>query len=144
VIAVLRQDQHCLATLLSAAGCEIVLCPEADQGMGHSLATGVRAAADAAGWLVALGDMPRIATASHRAVAACLEAGASLAATQYRSRRGHPVGFSRIWFAELAALSGDRGGRTILEQHRQQLILCPVDDPGVILDIDYRADAQFG
>jgi molybdenum cofactor cytidylyltransferase len=73
-------------------------------------------------------------------VAACLQAGASLAATQYGIRRGHPVGFARQWFAELSALTGDQGGRTILEQHRQKIVLCPVDDPGVVLDIDRRAD----
>ncbi|MBI4996750.1 MAG: nucleotidyltransferase family protein [Rhodocyclales bacterium] len=140
VVAVLRPDRVPLADALASAGCEIVLCPDADRGMGHSLATGVRAAADADGWLVALGDMPGVDSSSHRAVTACLKAGASLAATQYGIQRGHPVGFAREWFAELSTLTGDQGGRTILEQHPQQLVLCPVDDPGVLLDIDRRAD----
>jgi molybdenum cofactor cytidylyltransferase len=140
VVAVLRPDRTQLANALLTVGCEIVLCPEADQGMGHSLAAGVRAAADAKGWLVALGDMPGIAGSSHRTVAACLEAGASLAATQYGMQRGHPVGFAKQWFPELSALTGDQGGRAILEEHCQHLVLCPVDDPGVVLDIDRRAD----
>jgi molybdenum cofactor cytidylyltransferase len=140
VIAVLRPGHDPLAAALTTAGCEIVLCADADNGMGHSLAAGVRAAADAAGWIVALGDMPGIATSSHRAVAACLRAGASLAATRYRGRRGHPVGFSSAWFPELCALTGDHGGKAILEQHARQMILCPVDDPGVVLDIDRSAD----
>lgn len=140
VVAVLRPGRAQLADALASTGCEIVLCPEADQGMGHSLAAGVRAAADADGWLVALGDMPGIDSSSHRAVTARLKAGASLAAAQYGIQRGHPVGFAREWYAELAALTGDQGGRTILDRHPQHLVLCPVDDPGVILDIDRRAD----
>ena len=142
VLAVLRPEHGPLADTLAMAGCEIVLCPDAHKGMGHSLAAGVRAAADVAAWIVALGDMPGIGSSSHRAVAACLRAGASLVATEYRGRRGHPVGFSSIWFPELSALTGDQGGRTILETHRQHMILCPVDDPGVILDIDRPEDLQ--
>lgn len=140
VIAVVRPGDELLAWLLAGAGCEVVICREADEGMGHSLAAGVRAADDAAGWIVALADMPFIATASHRAVADCLRAGASLAASQYQGRRGHPVGFSRAWFPQLAAMTGDQGGKAILAEHGQDLVLCPVDDAGVVWDVDRPED----
>lgn len=140
VVAVLRPEHGPLAALLAAAGCEIELCPEAEGGMGHSLAAGVRATADAAGWIVALADMPFIAGSSHQAVASCLRAGASLAAPQYQGKRGHPVGFASVWYPELAMLTGDHGGKTILEHHRRELTLCPVDDPGVVWDIDRPED----
>jgi molybdenum cofactor cytidylyltransferase len=138
IVAVVRPEHERLAALLAAAGCEIVPCHAADGGMGHSLAAGVQASADAFGWLVALADMPFIAASSHQAVASSLHAGASLAATQYAGRRGHPVGFSRQWLPQIAALTGDRGARDLLEKHRAQLVLCPVDDQGVIWDIDRR------
>lgn len=140
LIAVLRPGSESLAALLAAAGCETVVCPEADGGMGHSLAAGVRAAADAGGWIAALADMPFIVPASHRAVASTLRAGASLAASEFRGKRGHPVGFAARWFGQLASLAGDQGGRTILEAHRQKLVLCPVDDPGVLRDVDRPED----
>ena len=140
MVAVIRPDHDELAALLAAAGCEIVRYPEAKGGMGRSLATGVRATADATAWIVALADMPFIASGSHQAVAPCLRAGASLAATQYQGRRGHRVGFSREWFSRLAAMTGDKGGKTLLDTHRQNLVLCPVDDPGVLWDIDKFAD----
>ena len=140
VVAVVRDDNHRLADALATTGCEIVRCLEAHKGMGHSLAAGVRATPDAAGWILTLGDMPFIATSSHHAVASRLKAGASLVATQYRERRGHPVGSSNRWYAELSALTGDQGARTILEQHSQQLVLCMVEDPGVRRDIDRPVD----
>lgn len=136
VVVVLRAADHPLAGRLVDAGCEIVVCPEADGGMGHSLAAGVRATADAAGWVVALADMPFIQPSTHRAIAAALRAGASLAAPQYQGRRGHPVGFAGKWLEALSALSGDHGGRAILGAHRAQLMLQPVDDPGVLMDVD--------
>ena len=144
LMVVLRSADHPLAAALAERGCEIVACVDADGGMGHSLAAGVRAACDAAGWLVALADMPFIQPSSHRAVAAALHAGASLAATQFQGRRGHPVGFARQWLAPLSALGGDQGGREIVGAHREQLVLCPVDDPGVLIDIDRPDDLPDG
>ena len=140
VVVVLRSEDHPLARLLAEIGCEIIACPEAEGGMGHSVAAGVRATADAAGWLVALADMPFIRPASHRAVAAALRAGASLAAPQYQGRRGHPVGFAQPWREALCALTGDRGGRDIVAAQRAQFVPCPVDDPGVLTDIDRPED----
>lgn len=140
LIAVLRPGDTELAGLLTQAGCEIVVSPDAALGMGHSLAAGVGAAADAQAWLVALADMPFIATASHQAVADRLRAGASLVASQYQGRRGHPVGFNAAWREPLLALSGDQGARSILGQHGDRLALCPVDDPGVLDDIDRPED----
>lgn len=142
VVAVLRPEHFRLARVLANAGCEIVICPDAAHGMGHSLAAGASAAADASGWIVALGDMPCIATTTHQVVAASLQAGSSIAATEFQGRRGHPVGFSGIWLPQLRALTGDLGGRAILERNRQHITLCPVDDPGVILDIDFVDDLQ--
>lgn len=144
VVAVLRPGSDSLAARLAAAGCETVVCPEADAGMGHSLAAGVRDAPDAAGWVVALADMPFIAAASHSAVATALRAGASLAASEFEGRRGHPVGFAARWFESLAALGGDEGAKAILQANGRDLVLCPVDDAGVLRDVDRPGDLADG
>jgi molybdenum cofactor cytidylyltransferase len=36
----------------------------------------------------------------------------------------------------LLALQGDQGGKAIIDAHRDLLTLCPVVDPGVLIDID--------
>ena len=140
LVAVVRSEQVELTSLLERRGCEIVLLTSADRGLGDSLAAGVQATAGSGGWIVALADMPYIAPESHRAVLSALRAGASLAAPVYRGRRGHPVGFSHRWFTQLAALSGDHGGRDILSAHPDLLEHCLVDDPGVVRDVDTPAD----
>jgi molybdenum cofactor cytidylyltransferase len=142
VVAVLRPEQQALADLLSTRGWQIALCPEAKMGMGHSLAAGVAATPDASGWIIALGDMPFIASDTHRTVSEHLRAGACLVATQYQEQRGHPVGFGQKWLPDLTALNGEQGGQAILRQYRQRLVLVSVEDPGVIRDIDYRADLE--
>jgi molybdenum cofactor cytidylyltransferase len=142
LIAVLRPGSEVLAGLLANENCEPVFCQDADAGMGHSLAVGVRASAEAAAWVVALADMPFILPNSHLSVAAALRAGASLAASDFNGRRGHPVGFAGQWFDQLSALTGDQGGKSILQAHPQKILLCPVADPGVIRDIDRPEDLE--
>ena len=53
VVAVVRPDDHALAAALGANGARIVRCANADDGMGASLACGVRAAREANGWVIA-------------------------------------------------------------------------------------------
>src|SRR5579863_8356738 len=59
-IAVVRPRAQKLSKLLRDAGCDAVVCRNAGEGMGTTLAAGVRASADAHGWVVALADMPFI------------------------------------------------------------------------------------
>jgi len=140
VLAVLRPGDAALAALLIAADCRVIYCAEAELGMGHSLAAGVRASPQAAGWLIALADMPAIAPASHAAVAAALRRGASIAVPTFTGRRGHPVGFSERWRDELEALQGDQGARRLLQVAPSEIELVTLDDPGILADIDTPAD----
>lgn len=140
VVAVADPRNSVLCRLFESACVEIVAAPTADEGMGTSLATGVSATADAAGWIVALADMPFISSATIARVLEALRAGAPLAAPAYESRRGHPVGFDRRFRDDLIALRGDEGARRILEGHRDELEVIACDDPGVLRDIDTAED----
>jgi molybdenum cofactor cytidylyltransferase len=141
-IAVIRPRAQRLGKLLRDAGCTIVVCKNASEGMGVSLAEGVRAAADARGWVVALADMPFLMPETIRVVAKALSDGAAIAAPAYRGERGHPVGFARRFFEELSALRGDAGAREILRKHPDSIALYDVDDRGVLRDIDEPSDLE--
>ena len=138
VVAVVRPGDDRLGLLLAAGGARVSACPHASDGMGASLAWGVRAAPLAAGWLIALADMPWIAPATIARVANALRGGAPIAAPGWRGERGHPVGLASKFYGELAALSGDEGAKTILARHRVSLIA--TDDPNVVRDVDTPAD----
>jgi len=140
VIAVVRTIDVALRDLLQQTGAQIVVCDRAHEGMGVTLATGVAAAPDADGWVVALGDMPWIAPATIAAVAARVRDGASIVAPVHRGQRGHPVGFARAHQAALVALTGDEGARGLVAANRALLELLDVQDPGVLLDVDRGED----
>src|SRR5260221_6108853 len=57
-VAVVGPRAQKLGKLLRDAGCTTVVCKNAGEGMGTSLAAGVRATSDAHGWIVALAAMP--------------------------------------------------------------------------------------
>jgi len=140
VIAVVRWGDFPLYEMLEQEGCQVTMFQGAARGMGASLAHGVKEARGAGGWVVALADMPRIAPATIRAVAAALEAGAQIAAPACRGERGHPVGFGAALRDELLALDGDQGARAVLERHRDAVKLVECDDPGILFDVDRKSD----
>lgn len=143
VVVVLRpadtSAQRQLHALLAAEGAQLVICAEADAGMGTSLACGVRASLDAAGWIIALADMPAVNPSTIAAVRDALLRGQPAAAPCHAGQRGHPVGFGRACRTALLALAGDNGARGVLAEN--QPVLIDVDDPGCLLDID-TADRQ--
>jgi len=140
VYVVVRPDAKAISDLFRKEGCKVVVCENAAEGMGASLACAVRAAGRADGYLVALGDMPFVRPSTIAAVRDALAAGALLAAPYWHARRGHPVGFAGSLRAELEALTGDEGARRVLAAHEAQLVKVPVGDPGTIRDIDKPSD----
>ena len=141
-VAVIRPRAQKVGKMLRNAGCTTVVCKNAAEGMGVSLAEGVRASDDAHGWVVALADMPYLRPETVRIIAKALAEGAAIAAPSYRGERGHPVGFARRFRDELSALRGDAGAREILKAHADWVTLYEVDDPGVLRDIDEPSDLE--
>jgi molybdenum cofactor cytidylyltransferase len=140
VVAVVRPDAPELVRALRAAGAEVTVCDRAAEGMGVTLAHAVHAADEADGWIVALADMPFIRPDTIGRIAAAVAGGAAIAAPVYQGERGHPVGFAYDFRAALERLTGDAGAREILKGNPAALVRVPVDDPGVLRDIDTPAD----
>lgn len=122
---------------------DVVVLPEVGSpgagplGMGFSIAAGVAARPQAAGWLVLPGDMPLVKPATLQKVAAGLGQHVVVYA-QHRGRRGHPVAFGAELFSELVQLQGDEGARRVTARYPSTGL--EVDDPGVLVDVDTQAD----
>lgn len=129
-----------MATLAAAAGVQVIECPEAVDGMGYSLAAGVRATGEAGGWVVMLADMPRVSAATVRAVVLAVQSGARVVLPVFRGSRGHPVGLHRSLRERLLALRGDEGARAVVAGQTDGVVRLDVDDAGILADIDTPAD----
>jgi len=138
VLAVVRPGADALAAALREIGCIVVVCPDADQGMGASLVFALSQAHGAAGWIIALADMPYVKTSSISTLLTALNQGADIAVPSFQGRRGNPVGFSRRHLPQLLTLGGDQGARKLLNLHTVTEL--SVDDTGVLRDIDTAQD----
>lgn len=143
VVAVVPPSDGGVAEALRALGCDVTICPDADAGMGLSLAHAVAYSLHSdqpapQGWLVALGDMPFVDPSTLRLLAAAVEQGAGIAAPLFEGRRGNPVAFGAVHRDALLALDGDQGARRLLTSHPVTAI--EVQDPGILRDIDAPAD----
>ncbi|MFK7990689.1 MAG: NTP transferase domain-containing protein [Sandaracinaceae bacterium] len=108
-------------------------------GMSTSIQRGITALERRVdGAFVLLGDMPYV-RAEHlvRLRAAFDPAAARLICVPVRDRKqGNPVLFSARVFPEMATLDGDCGAKSLLAEHRDVVVEVPIDDEGVMLDLD--------
>lgn len=138
-LAVISIDGNSLAALLQSAGCEITICPDAQNGLANSLVHALQHVAnDSAGWVIALADMPFVQTESIAAIVQALNNGAGIAVPTYQGKRGNPVGFSRQYLPQLLALKGDQGARSLLKVFPVTEVV--VNDDGILKDIDVPED----
>jgi molybdenum cofactor cytidylyltransferase len=106
----------------------------------RSLRAGLQASPMAAGWIIALADMPWVKVETVLAIEAALKAGAGIAACRHAGQRGNPVGFARGYWDALMALEGDEGARGLLQANAGDITWLDVDDPGILRDIDRPED----
>ncbi len=110
-------------------------------GMGDSIAAGVRATADAPGWLILPADLPLLRSDTLLAVAAAL-ANSAVAVPMYQGMRGHPVGFSAACRSGLLGLKGNQGAAPVLRgyQAMNSIAFLELDDMGIVTDVDTVED----
>lgn len=138
VLAVVRPGADAVAAQLQAIGCEVTECPSADQGMGASLVHALSHTRKAAGWIIALADMPYVQPATSIALIDAIRRGADIAVPTCGGRRGNPVAFGRTHLPDLLRLGGDQGARSLLTAYPVTEIA--VDDAGIGRDIDTAID----
>ncbi len=113
------------------------------EGLSTSLQAGLAALPPSSrAVLVALADMPWVKPATVDALAAAFapHRGAEIAIPTHQGQRGNPVLIGRRFFSELGGLTGDHGARPMIARHGDAVIEVPVDDPGILRDIDRPED----
>jgi molybdenum cofactor cytidylyltransferase len=89
------------------------------------------------GALVLLGDQPLIIPSILDTLIATRQAtGKCIIAPLYNGKRGNPVLFDASLFPELMEVTGDEGGRSVIERHRQDLVTVEVGDTVAPYDVD--------
>ena len=144
MIVVLGGSAEAVQREIDLRDVRVVVNENYQQGMGTSLKAGISAVApDADSALIILADQPFVRSATLDAlIAEHRRSKAEIVIPTFRGFRGNPVLLDRSVFPELTRLGGDIGCRAIFGDHPQGIVKLPVDDIGILLDIDRWGDLE--
>ncbi|MDX1647310.1 MAG: nucleotidyltransferase family protein [Longimicrobiales bacterium] len=120
----------------------VVENPAHASGLASSLVAGVRALPEEVdGCVVMLGDMPFVRPDDVDALIAAFDADAACVPL-VGGRRGNPVLWPRTFFDDILELKGDHGARRIFESRDAPVVDVPLENPGLLFDVDTREDLE--
>lgn len=120
--------------------CELVVNPDADRGIGTSIACASHFACEGGydGLIVTLADMPLI---TPDLLIRLPRAGTACACRYPDGRLGAPAFFPSDRLTELRSLDGDKGAAHVLA--RWQKVVAVECDPVMLVDVDSPDDLEF-
>ncbi len=144
IVLVLGHAAESVEKEISIEGLKVVRNQDYQQGMGTSLRTGLAAVSGEAGAaLIVLADQPFVSPETLNQLISChQETKPQIIIPMYQGFRGNPVLLDRSVFAELQGLTGDVGCRAIFGNHTENIRKLPVEDIGILMDIDSPEEYQ--
>jgi molybdenum cofactor cytidylyltransferase len=138
IIVVLGHEADRVRDRVSFDGARAIVNPAYMEGMSTSLRAGVRAADPRSdGFLIVLGDQPFVASATINTLINRRNGShAKVLIPTYERRRGNPVLLDRSLSEDVQSITGDLGCRAIFGRHTRGILEVPVEDPGILVDLD--------
>jgi molybdenum cofactor cytidylyltransferase len=124
----------------------LILVPDARDGMSRSIVRGIRAldpiAGPKDGLLILPADMPGFTTAALGDLIATFQYDPTviLRGGSEGGLPGHPAIFPRDLWPALAQVTGDEGGRSIIQKNKDRVRMIPLPGLMAILDLDTPED----
>lgn len=138
VILVLGSEAETVRKKVAARPVRITVNPDYRQGMSTSIARGLGSVSDSAGAvMLALADQPFIdSRVINRLIDEFDTHNKGIVVPVYQGRIGHPIIFAIKYRGELLGLSGDTGGKEIIDRHPDDVLEVSVDSEDIHIDID--------
>jgi len=145
IVLVLGHEAEKIKGQISTVNLSVVFNESFQQGMGTSLRAGLAALSpgvDAA--FIVLADQPFIRPETLGLLMdQYMRSNAQIVVPTYKGFRGNPVLLDRSVFSEVMALTGDIGCRAIFGNHMEGIVKQPVEDIGILLDLDSKDDVAL-
>jgi molybdenum cofactor cytidylyltransferase len=138
VVVVVGYQYDRLMPLIGRYPVQIAINPVYQLGQSTSLKRGLMELPDSNGVLFCLADQPLISPeVLDQLIESFSISPVAAVYPEYQGRRGNPVLFGKEAFPKLFQLSGDTGGRKLIQTlPGDRMRALPVNDPGVLKDID--------
>ena len=143
-ILVLGHEAAAIRAALDLDGFTVLHNPDFLAGQSGSMRVGLQGApTSCTGVLFLLGDQPAITPAFIDGLIALHESDPDcILVPTLGGRRSSPVLFPAALRGELMAVTGDHGGRPLLDVHPDLVRPVPVNDPALLLDLDEPSDLE--
>jgi molybdenum cofactor cytidylyltransferase len=144
IIVVLGHKAEEIARTIAGRPVKIVINSDYSQGMSTSIIAGlILVDPRSQAVMLAMGDQPLVESSTiNQLIEAFNKNRKGIAVPTYRGRRGHPIIFDIKYKTELLMLKGDVGGREIIHNHPDDVLMVAIDSESVISDIDTQEDYQ--
>ncbi|HEY3567115.1 MAG TPA: nucleotidyltransferase family protein [Thermoanaerobaculia bacterium] len=144
IVLVTAPEDEDLRGWARRSGIESAVNPDPGRGMLSSIQAGIAALGGAAELarrsatlLVSPADLPNLqAETVIELLRRMRESGALLAEPVFHGRRGHPLGVAPWLIPEIETLDLGIGLRQLRNRHEAELLEVPVEDAGVVQDVD--------
>ncbi len=144
IIVVVGYGAQELVTKIGRKPLKIAVNPHYQQGMSTSIIAGLNLIDNnAKAVMIALADQPGISSKIiDKLIEEFRQDNKGIAIPVYQGNRGHPVIFSIKYKSALLKLTGDVGGRGIIEKYRDDILEIPVDSKDINIDVDALSDYE--
>ena len=141
VIVVTGHEAAAVTGALRGLAITIVANPDYADGLSTSLRAGLRALPQGIdGALILLGDMPEVESSVLTALVAAFTGESTICVPVRHGRRGNPVLWGSVYFAEMMQLTGDSGAKPLMARHETHLIEVEVATDSIFEDVDAPED----
>lgn len=125
-----------IAQLAVGNGFQAVDNDSPEIGQSHSVVLGVQKTSQSAGWMFFNGDMPWLKSDTIGKLLGICGCSAYCGAKVWQPSGGSRFISRAAFKAELLALTGDHGGRTIIRNHPDRVCYVPIDNIRQGVDVD--------
>lgn len=139
-----EQIRAAIARYIDHPAITIIENPAYQQGMSTSLHVGIKALINQTaspskpgGALIILGDQPMMTTyILNTLITTRQTTDRRIVTPLYNGKRGNPILFDASLFPELLHVTGDEGGRSVIERHRQEVATVEMGNAVATYDVD--------
>ena len=135
IIVVTQYEE--IASKAQESGARVLINPHPERGISSSMQIGLAAAKESSACLFTVSDQPWLtAETISDLVHKFLAEHKGMACTLLGARTGNPCIFSRKYYQELMEITGDKGGKQIINRHPDDVTYLEMKDARELVDID--------
>ena len=135
IIVVTQYEE--IASKAQESGARVLINPHPERGISSSMQIGLAAAKESSACLFTVSDQPWLTTETIvELVHKFLSEHKGMACTLLGTKTGNPCIFSRKYYQELMEITGDKGGKQIINRHPDDVVYLEIKDARELVDID--------